>query len=421
MKIRPTTVKRFALIATLAALIAGVTASPGSAASFNDSTPCPASGPLLVCPTMHVGVPVNLQLLGHDGCNLYRWEYTNGSLPQGLSMSSSGLITGTPTRAETTQPWMIIHDLLPSEGGYPWCGGDNQSQRQFVFTVVGASGTPMPTPTPAPPPKPTPPPQPALQITTASLQQATVGTPYSAALVASGGSGYSWSVSGGSLPNGLTLGAGGALTGTPASSGTYPFTVKVTSGARSTTRQLTLVVIEKLTASAPPDQTWEVGRPLRISISAAGGSPGYRWSLDGTLPEKTGFIGNQGSTSYLQGVPAEPGTFPVTLTVMDAAGRSARVTVTLTVAPKLQIMTFDTGRARRGRPYYLTLSSTGGVGPISWTLASGSLPRGLTLDGASGVISGKPRVRGRFSFALGLTDSLGAKRAMRYTLTVTRR
>ena len=85
---------------------------------------------------MHFGVPVNLQLLGHDGCNIYRWEYTNGSLPQGLSMSSTGLITGTPARAETTQPWMIIHDLLPSQGGYFWCGGDNQSRIvQLVFRV----------------------------------------------------------------------------------------------------------------------------------------------------------------------------------------------------------------------------------------------------------------------------------------------
>jgi hypothetical protein len=230
-------------------------------------------------------------------------------------------------------------------------------------------------------------------------------------------------VSGGSLPNGLTLGADGTLTGTPASGGSYTFTVEVTSGGRSTTKQLTLVVVDKLTAAAPPAQTWEVGRPLKIAISATGGSPGYRWSLDGTLPEKTGFIGNQGngSTSYVQGVPAEPGTFPITLTVTDTAGRSAQVTVTLTVAPKLQITTFDTGRAHRGRPYVLPLSSTGGVGPTSWTLASGSLPPGLTLDGTNGVISGKPRLRGHFSFALLLTDSLGAKRAMRYTLIVARR
>jgi hypothetical protein len=94
------------------------------------------------------------------------------------------------------------------------------------------------------------------------------------------------------------------------------------------------------------------------------------------------------------------------------------VTVTLTVMPKLQITTVDTGRARRGRPYQLTLGTTGGVGPMTWALASGSLPPGLTLDSAGGVISGKPRVRGHFLFALVVTDALGAKRAMRYSLVV---
>jgi len=52
--------KRFALIVTLAVLVAAVASTPGSSASFDDSTPCPASGPLLVCPTMYVGQPVHL-------------------------------------------------------------------------------------------------------------------------------------------------------------------------------------------------------------------------------------------------------------------------------------------------------------------------------------------------------------------------
>src|ERR671937_3057429 len=95
----------------LAALVAGVPAMPGSSASFNDGAPCPASGPLLVCPTMHVGQPVQLQLLAHDGCDLYRWEIVNGGLPAGLSMSSSGLVSGPPTAARTTQPWVWVHDL----------------------------------------------------------------------------------------------------------------------------------------------------------------------------------------------------------------------------------------------------------------------------------------------------------------------
>jgi hypothetical protein len=121
--------KRFALFATFAALLLGVVATPGSAASFDDSHPCPASGPLLVCPAMHVGQPVSLQLIALAGCDIYRWEITNGGLPAGLSMSSSGLITGTPTSSGTTEPWVTVHDLTAAEGGNPWCGGDNHSER----------------------------------------------------------------------------------------------------------------------------------------------------------------------------------------------------------------------------------------------------------------------------------------------------
>src|SRR4051812_33795360 len=79
--------KRLTLILVLSALAAGVATTPGSSASFNDGAPCPASGPLLVCPTMNVGQSVHLQLLARDGCDVYRWEMVNGGLPAGLSMS----------------------------------------------------------------------------------------------------------------------------------------------------------------------------------------------------------------------------------------------------------------------------------------------------------------------------------------------
>ena len=410
--------KRLALIATLAALFLGVTATPGLGASFNDSTPCPASGPLLVCPTMHVGQPAQLQLLAHDGCNVYRWEIVNGALPPGLSMSSSGLVSGTPTAAGTTMPWVWVHDLTAPEGGPSWCGGDNHSERQFVFTVAGG-GAPTPPPT-APP---TPAPRPPLEITTSSLARATVGAQYTATLAASGGGSLAWTLTAGSLPAGLSLGSGGTLSGTPTSAGSYTFTVRVDGGGRSATKQLTLAVVPKLTASAPGDQTWEVGRPLEIPISAGGGSPGYSWAIAGALPAKTGFIGNQGngSTSYLKGVPAEAGTFQLQLTVTDSAGASAQVAVTLTVAPKLQITTFGIGRGRVGKRYRLTLASIGGVGPIAWAIASGSLPRGLKLDPATGIIAGKTRLSGRIRFTVVATDSLGAKAAMTYTLKMVRR
>src|SRR5262245_13205286 len=363
---------------------------------------------------MSVGQPVQLQLLAHDGCDVYWWEVVNGGLPAGLTMSRSGLVTGTPTAAGTTQPWVWVHDLTAPQGGPSWCGGDNHSERQFVFTVVGGGGAPPP---------PSPPQQPVLQITTGSLPKATEGTSDTATLAASGGGSLTWTLSAGSLPAGLTLGSNGVLAGTPAGAGTFSFTVRVDSGGRSASKQLGLVVAEKLTASAPADQPWEVRRPLQISIAAKGGTPGYSWKISGTLPGKTGFIGNQGdgATSCMRGVPAEAGTFPLVLIVTDAAGATAQVNMTLSVAPKLQIATRAVGRAKIGKRYRLTLVSSGGVGNAEWALAAGSLPAGLKLNDQTGVISGKARRVGRFRFTVVATDSLDARAAMTYTLLVKRR
>jgi hypothetical protein len=122
----------------------------------------------------------------------------------------------------------------------------------------------------------------------------------------------------------------------------------------------------------------------------------------------------------LQGVPAEAGTFPLVLTVTDAAGVSVDLKVTLTVAPRLQIATLGIGRAKAGKSYRLALVSTGGVGATKWALAVGSLPPGLKLSD-SGVVSGKARRTGRFRFTVVVTDALGAKAAMTYSLSVRRR
>ena len=68
-----------------------------------------------------------------------------------------------------------------------------------------------------------------LSITTPVLASGTVGTPYSQTVAASGGiSPYVWSVSAGTLPDGLTLSASGIITGTPTSAGIFNFTARVT-------------------------------------------------------------------------------------------------------------------------------------------------------------------------------------------------
>jgi hypothetical protein len=90
---------------------------------------------------------------------------------------------------------------------------------------------------------------PTLTVTTASLPGGRVGTPYVAALVASGGTPpYTWSLATGSLPPGVALNATtGALNGTPSTPGTYPSSVTVTDSAAGSVR----AIAPKAVATAP--------------------------------------------------------------------------------------------------------------------------------------------------------------------------
>jgi arylsulfatase A-like enzyme len=90
-----------------------------------------------------------------------------------------------------------------------------------------------------------------LDITTASaLPGALTSAAYTQSLVATGGSGsgYSWNVTSGALPPGITLGTNGAFSGTPTTAGTYSFTATVTDSAAHTVSQAFTLI-----SSTPPN------------------------------------------------------------------------------------------------------------------------------------------------------------------------
>lgn len=80
----------------------------------------------------------------------------------------------------------------------------------------------------------------------------------------------------------------------------------------------------------------------------------------------------------------------------------ATITLTLQVAPQLQIITGSLPGATQGSPYSVQLNATGGQAPYTWT-ATG-LPAGLTCS-TTGLISGTPTVNGTFSATITVTDS----------------
>ncbi|MEV8638151.1 putative Ig domain-containing protein, partial [Streptosporangium sp. NPDC051023] len=136
-----------------------------------------------------------------------------------------------------------------------------------------------------------------------------VGAAYSTTLAVTGGtSPYTWSVSAGSLPPGLTLNAStGVLSGTPTASGTYSFTVKVTDAVgQSATQAVTLTIATQPSFSFSSAPAGEVGVAYSVPLTVTGGTTPYTWSVSaGSLPP--GLTLNA-STGVLSGTPTASGT-----------------------------------------------------------------------------------------------------------------
>jgi hypothetical protein len=164
-------------------------------------------------------------------------------------------------------------------------------------------------------------------ITTATLTPAIIGRSYTATLAGTGGTTpYHWSLSGGTLPAGLTLQPTGAITGTPTVRGTSTFTVALkdsaTPTAASVTRTLTLAVNPvpvMITTALLPTAT--VGQPYTAALTASGGVAPYHWSVSsGNLP--AGLTLNT-TTGKITGTPTAAGPAGFTITATDSSAPTA--------------------------------------------------------------------------------------------------
>jgi large repetitive protein len=156
-----------------------------------------------------------------------------------------------------------------------------------------------------------------------------------------------------------------------------------------------------LTFAAPP--AGEAGVAYSDQLTATGGTGTLTWSVSsGTLPAGL----TLSSTGLLSGTPTAAGSFPVTITVTDTTGGTASKAVTLVIAAAPSLANPTPPSAQAGVAYSDPLAVTGGTGPFTW-LATGSLPPGITLNSATGVLSGTPTAAGLYSFTVQVTDSFG--------------
>jgi hypothetical protein len=173
----------------------------------------------------------------------------------------------------------------------------------------------------------------ALRITSTSLPEAGYGVPYSARVTAAGGVGpYSWSVTAGSPPNGVTLAPNGVFTGAPQSTAPATLTVQVTDKYDVTASATFTIIIEPppvINVSSLPNGT--VGSGYSLRLSAKGGVPPYSWSVgpSGGLPG--GLLVN--SSGLLSGRPGTSGSWMLDLQVTDAVGVTGSAVLPITIEP----------------------------------------------------------------------------------------
>ena len=196
-----------------------------------------------------VGALYSLSMAATGGSGTYTWTATG--VPSGLTLSTAGLLSGTPAAAGTSTISFTATDTSTPA----------RTATRTMSLVVSA----------------------ALSVTTTSLNSATANSAFSYTLASAGGSGTkTWSVVSGSLPTGAALSTGGVLSGTVAATGSYPFTVRVTDGASRTADQaLTLVVVTavSVTTTSLPEAT--VGVVYSATLAATGGTGTFAWSATG--------------------------------------------------------------------------------------------------------------------------------------------
>jgi Putative Ig domain len=110
---------------------------------------------------------------------------------------------------------------------------------------------------------------------------------------------------------------------------------------------------------------------------------------------------------------ATPGTESITV-VNGGTGGGTSAAMNFIVVGKLAITTTTLPGGSIGIAYSATLALSGGTAPFTWSIASGSLPAGLALNSATGVISGTPTAAGSSVFTIQVVDATGSLARRRF-------
>nr|WP_307369069.1 putative Ig domain-containing protein [Brevundimonas sp. SORGH_AS_0993] len=334
------------------------------------------------------GVAYSQTFSATGGTSPYAYAVSAGALPAGLSLSSAGALSGTPTASGAFNFTVTATDATTGALA-PYAGA-----RAYTLFISA----------------------PTVTISTAVLPAAKVSVAYGQTLTASGGVGpYRFGVTAGTLPAGVSLSSAGMLSGSPTQGGNFDFTVTAMdssggTGPFSASRALTLTVDAPTIALTPnglPNAS--VGAAYSQSVTATGGVAPYSYAVTaGALPAGVTLATN----GVLSGTPTAGGSFSVTITATDnstgsgAPFSASRAYALMVGAAKITVMPTTLAGGQVGTPFSQQLSASGGTGPYAFVISAGVLPAGISLSSA-GVISGTPGQGGLFNFSITATDSSG--------------
>ena len=349
------------------------------------------------------GTGYNQAISDTGGAGTCTYTVSAGALPAGLTLNSSGTISGTPTGPAGMANFTIKMTDASTAGP--------QSVTQALSIVVNLPAAPA--------------------IGTTSLPAATEGAAYSQQVAATGLAPLAFSISVGNLPPGLTMSSAGLISGTATGpTGTTNFTVQVKDGsnpAQTVTQALAITV----NLPAPPSITTTSlpagteGTTYSQSVAGTGGLGTLAFSISaGSLPAGL----TMDSAGKITGTPTGPnGTANFTVQVKDqsnpaqTATRVLSIVINLPAAPVIAPSTLPNGA--QGTPYSQTLTVTGGLAPYTWSVSAGTLPAGLGLAGSGGTarISGTPTAtQSGVVFTIQVADSSNPsqKGTQAYTVTM---
>lgn len=326
----------------------------------------------------------------------YSYTYS-GAVPPGLTLNTmTGVISGAPTTTGTYNFTITATDANHATGStsYSIVIGDQAPVAGAASATVAANSSANPI---------------TLNITGGAAASVAVATQATHGTATATGTTIIYSP---------TAGFSG--------SDSFTYTAANASGT-SAAATVAITVSGPTLAISPAGGTLQAGTSNTAysqAIMASGGAAPYNYAVStGTLP--TGLTLNA-STGAITGTPTAAGNYNFAIAATDANAASATAAYSLTINPTA-VATFTflppggpLIEAMAGEAYNPPISVAGGTSPLTYSIASGSLPPGMILNVSTGALSGSLNAgtEGDYGFTLQVRDAQNATGTASYTLHV---